>query len=52
MGTLKSKYDAVILAVGHLEFKALDFESLKKEKKSVIYDIKGILAANVSDGRL
>ncbi|PIY10037.1 MAG: Vi polysaccharide biosynthesis protein VipA/TviB [Flexibacter sp. CG_4_10_14_3_um_filter_32_15] len=33
-------YDAIVLAVSHKEFEALDFENLKHEK-TVIYDIKG-----------
>jgi len=49
---LKSNYDAIILAVGHNEFKLLDFEELKRDKVSVIYDIKGILESRIVDGRL
>jgi UDP-N-acetyl-D-glucosamine/UDP-N-acetyl-D-galactosamine dehydrogenase len=49
---LKSNYDAIILAVGHNEFKLLDFEKLKRNKVSVIYDIKGILENRIVDGRL
>ncbi len=49
---LGGSYDAIILAVCHDEFKSLNFEKLKKEKKSIIYDIKGVLETNVADGRL
>lgn len=49
---LQDKYDAVILAVGHSEFKGLDFEALKRSKDSVIYDIKGVLDKSAVDGRL
>ncbi len=52
LSALKQGYDAVILAVAHNEFKELDFEALKKEKRSVIYDIKGILNPMFVDGRL
>jgi UDP-N-acetyl-D-galactosamine dehydrogenase len=52
LAMLKDKYDAVILAVGHNEFKQLDFEKLKREKQSVIYDIKGVLERGAIDGRL
>lgn len=57
IGTSKSfkynnQYDAIILAVPHNEFKDLEFDKLKREKRSVIYDIKGMLAANIADGRL
>lgn len=45
-------YDAIILAVCHDEFKSFDFEKMKREKKSVIYDIKGVLGTSIADGRL
>lgn len=45
------KYDAVILAVSHTEFQALDIKSLVKTD-GVIYDVKGILDINIIDGRL
>lgn len=38
----KNKYDAIVLAVSHNEFKTIDIEKLKK-KKSVVYDIKDFL---------
>lgn len=44
-------YDAVILAVSHTEFLALDFNSLRN-KMSVIYDVKGILPKQIIDSRL
>ena len=46
----KTKFDAVVLAVEHNEFKDLDFSVLKNEK-SIIYDVKGVLIGNI-DGRL
>lgn len=45
------KYDAVILAVSHDEFKALDISSLCKANK-VIYDVKGTLSKELVDARL
>lgn len=45
------KYDAVILAVSHDEFKKLDLSKVCKENK-VIYDVKGILPREICDGRL
>ena len=39
----KFKFEAIILAVAHNEFKELDIESLKKDKNSVVYDVKGFL---------
>ncbi|OJX91082.1 MAG: UDP-N-acetyl-D-galactosamine dehydrogenase [Paludibacter sp. 47-17] len=44
-----NRYDAVVLAVAHNEFKPLDIASLKKEK-AVVYDVKGLLKE--ADGRL
>jgi UDP-N-acetyl-D-galactosamine dehydrogenase len=45
------KYDAVILAICHNQFKELDFKSILKEK-SVLYDVKGMLDKSITDGRL
>ena len=49
---LKGSYDAIIIAVAHQEFFGLDYSCLKKSEQSVIYDIKGLLGAGLSDGRL
>jgi UDP-N-acetyl-D-galactosamine dehydrogenase len=46
------KYDAIILAVGHDYFLKIDYNSLKKENISVIFDIKSILPKNEVDARL
>ncbi len=46
------KYDAIILAVAHHEFKKLDYSKLKKDKSSIIYDVKGILEKSLTNGRL
>lgn len=45
------KFDAVVLAVAHDEFKALDISQLKKDI-SIVYDIKWLLDANRVDYRL
>ena len=37
------KYDAIILAVAHNEFKHLDIDKLTINQDSIIYDVKGIL---------
>ena len=47
----KEKFDAIVLTVGHNEFKNLDFYSLKKEK-SIIYDVKNILSDDIRDKNL
>lgn len=45
------KYDAVILAVAHDEFKNLNIRELVN-KNSVIYDVKGVLTGKNFDARL
>jgi len=49
-----AKYDAVILAVAHNEFKKLTKEQIKVlcKKSHVIYDLKYLLPSKDSDGRL
>lgn len=48
------KYDAIIIAVSHNQFKAMGAEGLHAlgKKNHVLYDIKYILPANDVDGRL
>ena len=43
--------DAIVLAVAHDQFRALDLGSRRKEG-CIIYDIKGVLPRNLVDGRL
>jgi UDP-N-acetyl-D-galactosamine dehydrogenase len=43
-------YNAIVLAVAHNEFKALDFS--KRSANTVLYDIKSILPLDIVDGRL
>lgn len=45
------KYDAIILAVAHRQFKEMDIRSLTIEN-GVVYDVKGVLDRSVVDGRL
>lgn len=45
------KYDAVIVAVSHDEFLAMDLTSVKNEK-SVVFDIKACLDRSLVDARL
>jgi UDP-N-acetyl-D-galactosamine dehydrogenase len=48
------KYDAIILAVAHDQFKQLGVEAIRKfgRRESIIYDIKSVLPAEQVDGRL
>ena len=45
------KFDAMVLAVAHQEFLALDFESMLHDNH-VIYDVKNILPTSIKDGGL
>lgn len=46
-----TKYDAVVLAVAHRQFQQLDIYALKAPN-AVVFDIKGILPQEMTDGRL
>ncbi len=45
------KFDALILAVSHKEFRILDFENLRNDI-SVVYDVKNLLPLRLIDARL
>ena len=49
---IDSKYDAIVLAVSHQDFKHLDFNNIKASSDSIIFDIKGFLDRNLVDARL
>ncbi len=49
--SINEKYDAIVHTVAHTEFTKLDFIKLRKNK-SIIYDVKGNLSAEISDKRL
>ena len=51
---VKGKYDVILLAVAHDEFKKLSFDKIKSFGKDnyVLYDIKYILDANEVHGRI
>jgi len=46
------RYEAVILAVAHDQFKTLDITALASCESFVVYDIKGVLPRETVDGRL
>ena len=46
------KYDGILLAVSHSEFSLINIESIKKDSKSIVYDLKGFLPRNQVDSRL
>lgn len=47
----EGKFDAIILAVAHDEYKKFDFSTITKGN-CVIYDVKGILPQDVINGKL
>ncbi|HRK53721.1 MAG TPA: nucleotide sugar dehydrogenase [Cyclobacteriaceae bacterium] len=49
--SLKEKYHAIVLAVGHQEFKSLDWSMIRGEK-TVVYDVKGFLDRSMVNARL
>lgn len=49
--TLNKKYNAIVLAVSHDEFKAIDWNTIKGEK-TVVYDVKGQLDKSLVTARL
>jgi len=51
---IEGKYDAILLAVAHDEFKELSLDQIKSFGKDshVLYDIKYLLKADEVDGRL
>lgn len=50
-GSLDKKYQAVVLAVAHREFKNLDWASFT-HSGSVVYDVKGVLPKSLTTARL
>jgi len=49
---IKEKYDGILLAVSHNKFSTINIESLKKDSKSIVYDLKGFLPRNLVNARL
>lgn len=46
------RYQTIILAVAHENFKSLKINNLRYNKNTVIYDVKSILDRSIIDGRL
>lgn len=49
--TLSRQYHGIVLAVGHDEFKSLDWSKIKSAN-AVVYDVKGILPQSIITARL
>lgn len=47
----QEKFDSVILAVAHDEFRTLDIRQITN-RASIVYDVKGILPEEIIDGKL
>jgi UDP-N-acetyl-D-glucosamine/UDP-N-acetyl-D-galactosamine dehydrogenase len=50
--TQLSKYDGIVLAVSHNDFINLDYNELKLDSSSIIFDIKAVLERDIVDARL
>ena len=50
--SIQHSYQAIVLAVGHDEFKTLDIFSFRNDSKSVIFDVKGFLPRGLTTDRL
>jgi UDP-N-acetyl-D-galactosamine dehydrogenase len=50
--TALNQYDAILLAVAHDFFKALDYSMLKKDEAAIIYDTKAFLDRSIVTARL
>ena len=50
--SIQHRYQAIVLAVGHDEFKTLDISSIRNDSKSVIFDVKGFLPKQLVTDRL
>ncbi|MEC5147439.1 nucleotide sugar dehydrogenase [Chitinophaga sp. 212800010-3] len=51
-GKLNDKYDAIILAVAHNEFLKMDFNLLRNDHNTIVFDTKSVLDRDIVDGRL
>ena len=49
---ISDKYDGILLAVSHDKFSSINIESLKKDSKSVVFDLKCFLPRNQVNSRL
>ncbi|SHL92910.1 nucleotide sugar dehydrogenase [Mucilaginibacter sp. OK098] len=49
---IDNKYDAIILAVAHEQYRSLDFSKLIKNSNSVIFDTKSFIPRDIVDARL
>lgn len=47
-----SQYDAILLAVAHDFFKALDYSNMKKDAAAIVYDTKAFLDRSIVTARL
>lgn len=51
-GYLGKKYDAVVMAVAHSQFRDINLPLLRNGNNTVVYDIKGFWDKSLVDGRL
>ena len=49
---IKDKYDGILLAVAHNKFSLINIQAIKKDSKSIVYDLKGFFDRNQVNSRL
>ena len=49
---ISEKYEGILLAVSHVKFLSINIESIKKDSKSIVFDLKGFLPRNQVNSRL
>ena len=52
LSQIEKKYDVIVHAVNHSAFAHINFKNLKKNKGSIIYDVKSTIDRNLVDARL
>jgi UDP-N-acetyl-D-galactosamine dehydrogenase len=52
LGEIKEKYDGILLAVSHTKFSLLNIDSLKKDSRSIVFDLKGFFPREKVNCRL
>ena len=52
LNKITEKYDGILLAVSHAKFSSINIDSIKKDSKSIVYDLKGFFPRNLVNSRL
>lgn len=52
LDNLVGQFDAVVLCVGHKEFRHMNIRGFLRSDMGVVYDVKAVLSKDIIDGRL